>query len=91
MSDPQSGDGASRITPSSSERILDAAIECTFPASDPVSVQHAFKTAWALEQDRERQAAEGGSALRDRTKRRRMPDDGLTVLQCLVDARRAGS
>lgn len=30
---------------SESERILDAAIECTFPASDPISVQSAFEAA----------------------------------------------
>lgn len=29
----------------SSERILDAAIECTFPASDPIAIQHAFEVA----------------------------------------------
>ena len=28
-----------------SERILDAAIECTFPASDPVAVHSAFRAA----------------------------------------------
>ena len=38
----------------SSERILDAAIECTFPASDPIAVQSAF--AAACERERERDA-----------------------------------
>lgn len=28
-----------------SERILDAAIECTFPASDPIAVHNAFEAA----------------------------------------------
>jgi hypothetical protein len=37
--------------PSISERILDAAIECTFPASDPVAIQDAFAAARAREQD----------------------------------------
>lgn len=34
-----------------SERILDAAIECTFPASDPIAVQSAFEA--ACERERE--------------------------------------
>jgi hypothetical protein len=38
--------------PQESERILDAAIECTFPASDPIAVQSAFEAACAR-QDRE--------------------------------------
>jgi hypothetical protein len=29
----------------SSESILDAAIECTFPASDPIAIQSAFAAA----------------------------------------------
>lgn len=33
-----------------SERILDAALECTFPASDPVAVQSAFEAACEREQ-----------------------------------------
>jgi hypothetical protein len=48
---PQAGGGSS---PPPSEHILDAAIECTFPASDPIAVQHAFETACA----RERASAE---------------------------------
>lgn len=28
-----------------SEEILDAAIECTFPASDPIAIQSAFEAA----------------------------------------------
>jgi hypothetical protein len=35
----------------SSERILDAAIECTFPASDPIAVQNAFEAACERERD----------------------------------------
>ena len=35
-----------------SEAILDVAIECTFPASDPIAVQNAFEAAC----DRERGA-----------------------------------
>jgi hypothetical protein len=35
----------------SSERILDAAIEFTFPASDPIAVQRAFEAACERERD----------------------------------------
>ena len=35
----------------SSEAILDAAVEYTFPASDPISVDHAFRAAQKREQD----------------------------------------
>ena len=35
----------------SSERILDAAIECTFPASDPIAIQGAFDAACKRERD----------------------------------------
>jgi hypothetical protein len=31
--------------PEESERLLDAAIECTFPASDPIAVHNAFQAA----------------------------------------------
>lgn len=31
------------------ERLLDAAVEMTFPASDPISIEHAYKS--ASEQD----------------------------------------
>jgi hypothetical protein len=34
-----------------SERILDAAIECTFPASDPIAVQSAFAAACERESE----------------------------------------
>jgi hypothetical protein len=43
------GDGLPSVPPTPSERLLDAAIECTFPASDPIAVQHAFETACARE------------------------------------------
>lgn len=33
-----------------SEQILDAAIECTFPASDPIAVQSAFEAACEREE-----------------------------------------
>ena len=38
---------AHAMTPSiqESERLLDMAIECTFPASDPVAVHNAFEAA----------------------------------------------
>jgi len=36
-------------TPSAAERVLDQAIELTFPASDPISVEHAFRSARAHE------------------------------------------
>ena len=36
-----------------SERVLDAAIECTFPASDPIAIEHAFKAACAREHELE--------------------------------------
>lgn len=29
----------------SAERLLDAAVEMTFPASDPISIEHAYKSA----------------------------------------------
>jgi hypothetical protein len=41
-----------------SEALLDAAVECTFPASDPISVDHAFSA--AREREREDRAAEEG-------------------------------
>jgi hypothetical protein len=45
-----------------SEALLDAAVEYTFPASDPIAVDHAFKAA----SEREGRAADddkGGDAL----------------------------
>ena len=36
----------------SSEDVLDHAIQETFPASDPISVSHAFKTARRRERER---------------------------------------
>ena len=44
-----------------SERILDAAIECTFPASDPIAVHNAFRAAC----DREAPTAANRSASHD--------------------------
>jgi hypothetical protein len=35
----------------SAERLLDAAVEMTFPASDPISVEHAFKAASERDED----------------------------------------
>jgi hypothetical protein len=37
-------------TPSAAERVLDRAIELTFPASDPIAVEHAFSSARARDQ-----------------------------------------
>jgi hypothetical protein len=37
-------------TPSAAERVLDGAIELTFPASDPISVEHAFFSAGKRDQ-----------------------------------------
>jgi len=39
-----------------SEALLDAAVEYTFPASDPISVDHAFSTA----RKREKRSADAG-------------------------------
>jgi hypothetical protein len=36
---------AMRSDPEESERLLDAAIECTFPASDPIAVHNALQDA----------------------------------------------
>jgi hypothetical protein len=41
-------------TRSAAERILDRAIELTFPASDPIAVEHAFRSARKLDQTRSR-------------------------------------
>ena len=35
-----------------SEALLDAAVECTFPASDPISIDHAFSAAREREEAR---------------------------------------
>ena len=43
-------------TPSAAERILDRAIELTFPASDPVAVEHAFSSARARDRSSARRA-----------------------------------
>lgn len=46
-----------------SEALLDAAVECTFPASDPIAVDHAFKAASEREsRARGEEAGEGGPA-----------------------------
>jgi len=39
--------------PVASEALLDAAIEYTFPASDPIAVDTAFEAAWRREQESE--------------------------------------
>ena len=58
-----------------SEALLDAAVECTFPASDPIAVDHAFKAASEREnRARDDEAGERGSArpaLSDKPARRR--------------------
>jgi hypothetical protein len=51
---------------SSSEEILDAAIECTFPASDPIAIQNAFDAACR----RERTAREERYVSSERSVRR---------------------
>jgi hypothetical protein len=40
-----------------SESILDAAIECSFPASDPIAVQSAFDAACKRERDADERVA----------------------------------
>jgi hypothetical protein len=50
-------------TRSAAERLLDQAIECTFPASDPIAVAHAFASALKRDEDDASdpaQAREGG-------------------------------
>ena len=54
-------------TRSAAERILDRAIELTFPASDPISVEHAFRSA------RKREQAEPPGKLPGRQARRAKP------------------
>jgi hypothetical protein len=41
-------------TLSDAERVLDEAIELTFPASDPIAVGHAYRS--AIQHDRQRRA-----------------------------------
>jgi hypothetical protein len=50
-----------------SEALLDAAVEYTFPASDPISIDHAFSTA----RRREKRIADTGGQPRAEQKRRR--------------------
>ena len=50
-------------THSSAERILDRAIELTFPASDPISVEHAFRSARKRDQASPSQNQAGSQAL----------------------------
>lgn len=50
----------------SSERILDAAIECTFPASDPIAVQSAFDAACKRERDADERVASARPEARGR-------------------------
>jgi hypothetical protein len=47
---------ADRLLIEPSEALLDAAVESTFPASDPISVDHAFNAA------REREERDAGSS-----------------------------
>ena len=42
---------AEPAAPTQPEELLDLAIELTFPASDPVSIAHAFGTASARERE----------------------------------------
>jgi hypothetical protein len=51
--------------PSAAERLLDQAIEFTFPASDPISVEYAFRSA----RRRDRALAEADDAPRSQTRR----------------------
>ncbi len=41
---------------SSAERVLDRAIELTFPASDPIAIEHAFRSARKRDQAQTRRA-----------------------------------
>ena len=50
------------------ERVLDRAIELTFPASDPISVEHAFRSA------REHEAPLGAVAMERRTHEQHVGD-----------------
>jgi hypothetical protein len=52
--------GSGRTPPS--ERLLDAAIECTFPASDPIAVQQAFTAACEREDQPPRMPAKSPAA-----------------------------
>ena len=47
-----------------SEALLDAAVEYTFPASDPISIDHAFRSA----AEREDRAAEGNADEGEKTR-----------------------
>jgi hypothetical protein len=58
-------------TRSSAERILDRAIELTFPASDPISVEHAFRSARKRDQASPSQNQAGRQARRAKPKRRK--------------------
>jgi hypothetical protein len=58
-------------TRSSAERILDRAIELTFPASDPISVEHAFRSARKRDQASPSQNQGGRQARRAKPKRRK--------------------
>jgi hypothetical protein len=41
----------------SAERLLDAAVEMTFPASDPISIEHAYKSASSQDDEADADAA----------------------------------
>jgi hypothetical protein len=58
-------------TRSSAERILDRAIELTFPASDPISVEHAFRAARKRDQAAPSQNQAGRPTRRAKPKRRK--------------------
>ena len=48
-----------------SEALLDAAVELTFPASDPISIDHAFRAAREQEDDSLNREPDAGAASRD--------------------------
>jgi hypothetical protein len=58
-------------TRSPAERILDRAIELTFPASDPISVEHAFRSARKREQAAPPEKPPGQQARRAQPARRK--------------------
>jgi hypothetical protein len=60
-------------TRSAAERILDRAIELTFPASDPISVEHAFRSARKREQAAPTEDPPRRQARRAKPTRRKAP------------------
>ena len=51
--------GVTRKRLAESERLLDEAIECSFPASDPIAVQDAYEAACEREDREARRVSDG--------------------------------